>query len=137
MQTLLLPHIFFLKNKKFDYNLTSLPGEGALFVPSYDSKIFVLGAVFKPGAYPFTTYYGVRQYLTLAGGANKLAKNRKIRIITSDGKTVKARNNTVISPGDTIVVPEKYLPPEGLLSLILGLTTSVLGVTTTVLTLTR
>lgn len=128
---------FLIKDKKFDYNFPYLPGDNPLFVPSYSNQVFVLGAVFSPGPQSFTPFHGVRQYLTLAGGTTKLAKSRKVRVVRVDGKSVKAKNDTIVNPGDTIIVPEKYLPPEGLLSLVLGLTTSVLGITTTILTLTK
>lgn len=128
---------FLIKDKKFDYNLPYLPGDGELFIPSFDNRVYVLGAVFQPGPKSFAPYYGVRQYLTLAGGTTKLAKSRRVRVVRVDGKSVKAKSDTIINPGDTIVVPEKYLPPEGLLSLVLGLTTSVLGITTTILTLSK
>lgn len=131
-----VPH-FITENKKFDYNLASLPGDNPLFYPSYEERVFVLGAVAKPGPYPYTPYYNLRQFLTLAGGTTKLAKSGRIKVVNSEGKVIKASANLTLNPGDTIVVPEKYLPPEGILSLVLGITTSVLGITTTILTLTR
>ncbi|MBI2082705.1 MAG: SLBB domain-containing protein [Deltaproteobacteria bacterium] len=131
-----IPHIL-TEDKKFDYNLANLPGDNALFYPSYEERIFVLGAVGVPGPYPYSPYYGTRQYLTLAGGLTKLAKRRKIVVLTTDGRRIKAKDDTSINPGDSIIVPEKYMAPESLLSLVLGISTSALGITTTVLTLTR
>ncbi|GEM_PF-1005031 len=133
---IVIPHIL-TKDKKFDYNLAALPGDSPLFYPSYDERVFVLGAVGRPGPLPFSPYYGVRQYLTLAGGTTKLAKSRKVKIINADGKTYKATSTININPGDTIVVPEKYLPPEGILSLVLGTTATVLGLLSTILAFTR
>lgn len=130
-------HIF-TGDKKFDYNLARLPGDNPLFYPSYEERVFVLGAVAKPGPYSFSPYFGVRQYLTLAGGTTKLAKVKKIVVIHSDGTTRKVGKDKVeMNPGDTIVVPEKYMAPENVVSLVLGITTSILGITTTILTLTR
>lgn len=131
-----VPHIF-TENKKFDYNLGKLPGERSIFYPSYEERVFVLGAVALPGPYAFSPYYDVRQYLTIAGGTTKLAKSKKIRIITADGKTIKASNVTGINPGDTIVVPEKYMAPETFATLVVGIAASVVGITSAVVTLAR
>lgn len=136
----IVPH-FLTEGKKFDYNLASLPGDNALFYPSYDARVYVLGAVWLPGPVPYNPYYSTRQYLTLAGGTTKLAKSRQIRIVHVDGKTERVPRDKdrtiVVNPGDTILVPERYMPPESILSLVLGVTASTLGITTTVLTLTR
>lgn len=124
-------------NKNFDYSVSHYPGDNGLFFPTTEERIFVLGAVNTPGPLPFNPNYGVRQYLTLAGGMTKLAKNRKIYIVNSLGKIIEIRQKLEMNPGDTIVVPERYLAPESFLSLVLGITTSVLGITTAVITLAR
>ena len=134
---IVVPHFLSMK-KRFDYNLASLPGDNQLFYPSFDERVFILGAVLKPGPVPYNTYFNVGQYLTLAGGMTKLAKRHSIKIISSQGVRTRAKlDTTEIGPGDAIIVPERYMPPESLLSLTLGLAASVLGITTTVLTLTR
>ncbi len=124
-------------NKKFDYTVLSYPGDNGLFYPTTEERVFVLGAVRSPGPISFNPNYNIRQYLTLSGGTTKLAKTRSVKVISADGRAVRASQNLGINPGDSIVVPERYLAPESILSLVLGLTTSVLGITTTVLTLTR
>jgi protein involved in polysaccharide export with SLBB domain len=131
-----IPHILTEKNK-FDYNVAKLPGDNQLFFPSYEERVFVLGAVAQPGPYSFSPYYNLGQYLTLAGGTTKLAKPKKIRILTAEGKRVKADRNTQINPGDTIVVPEKYMAPETFATLVIGITSSLVAITASVLTLTR
>lgn len=131
-----VPH-FLTQDKDFDYNIGGLPGDPPIFYPSYEERVFVIGAVDQPGPQPYSPYYDVRHYLTLAGGMTKMAKHRKLRIISSLGKEQKATRTTSLNPGDTIVVPEKYMGPENYTSLVLSITTSILGITTTVLTLTR
>ena len=132
-----VPHIL-TEDKKFDYNLPQLPGDNALFYPSFEERVFVVGAVPNPGPYPYSLYFDVRQYLTMAGGTTKLAKRvSRWRLISSTGEKQRAGFDTKVNPGDTIIIPEKYLPPESILSLVLGLTASTLGITTTVLTLAR
>jgi len=131
-----VPHIF-TEGKKFDYNLGKLPGEKTVFYPSYEERVFVLGAVWRPGPYAFSPYYDVRQYLTIAGGTTKLAKLKKIKVITAEGKAIKASNTTSINPGDTIVVPEKYMAPESFATLVIGIASSIVGITSAVVVLTR
>ncbi len=131
------PH-FLTDKKTFDYNLARLPGDNQLFYPSYDERIFVLGAVAQPGPYPFSPYYGVRQYLTLAGGTTKLAKSKKVKILRTDGKMMKVSDAKLeINPGDTIIVPEKYMAPESFATLIIGITASVVGITSAIVTLAK
>lgn len=131
-----IPHIL-TKGKTFDYNVATLPGDTDLFYPSYEDRIFVIGAVQRPGTFPYSPYYSVREYLTQAGGLTKLAKEKKMKIIASNGTVKKNEDGIEINPGDTIVVPERYLRPENWLTLVLGISSTALGVTAAVLTLTR
>lgn len=116
---IVIPHKFLTKHQ-FDYNVKKLPNDN-IFYPAYDDRVFVIGAVRGPGAFDFNQYYSVRQYLTLAGGTTTMAKNGKIKVVTVDGKTYKAKGgsyNRVLNPGDTIVVPEKSVPITFYLSLL-------------------
>lgn len=132
-----VPHIF-TKETQFDYDLAKLPGENPVFYASFESRVFVLGAVNDPGPYPFSSYYNLREYITLAGGLTKLAKSaKKIHIVSSDGKRRSGTFNSAVNPGDTIVIPERYMKPESMVQLVLGITSAALGITTTVLALTR
>lgn len=129
---------FLTKGKEFDYNLPRLPGDSAIFYPSYEERVFIIGAVRQPGPYPFSPYYHVREYLTLSGGLTKDAKSeRKIKVMSSKGEVSKAKMDTVINPGDTIIIPERYMRAENWATLILGISGAALGITTTILTLTR
>lgn len=130
-----IPHVLTMKNQ-FDYNLARIPGDN-IFFPSYEERVFVLGAVYRPGPQSFSPYANLRQYLTLGGGTTRSAKIKKIRVLTQAGKTLKGKDDVAINPGDTIIVPERYLSPENWLSLGLGLVSSVLGITTTILVLAR
>lgn len=132
-----IPHQL-TKNIKFDYDIPKLPGDTEIFYPTYEDRIFVLGAVASPGPYAYSPHFNVREYLTQAGGLTKLAKSeKKIYIISSAGKERKIAKNDIVNPGDTIVVPERYMKPESMVQLILGITSAALGITTTVLALTR
>lgn len=104
----------FLTKHQFDYNVRQLPNDN-IFYPAYEDKVFVIGGVKAPGAFPFNQYYSLRQYLTLAGGTTTMAKPKKIHVVNVEGKATKAKNAEyagVINPGDTIVVPEKSVPTQ-------------------------
>lgn len=129
---IVVPHKF-LTQHEFDYNLKKLPNDN-IFYPSYENRVFVIGAVRAPGAFDFNQHYTLRQYLTLAGGTTTMAKNKKIKVVTSDGKSFAAKDanyERVVNPGDTIIVPEKAIPSSfyiGLLPTIasLGLSAAAL-----------
>lgn len=129
---IVVPHKFLAKNE-FDYNLKQLPNDN-IFYPANEDRVFVIGAVRVPGAFEFNQYYSLRQYLTLAGGTTTMAKNGKIKVVSIDGRSYKAKDGNydrVINPGDTIVVPEKSIPSSfyiGLLPTIasLGLSAAAL-----------
>ena len=129
---IVVPHKF-LTQHEFDYNLKKLPNDN-IFYPSYENRVFVIGAVRAPGAFDFNQHYSLRQYLTLAGGTTTMAKNKKIKVMTADGKSFDAKNanyDRVVNPGDTIIVPEKAIPTSfyiGLLPTIasLGLSAAAL-----------
>ncbi|MBL7684561.1 MAG: SLBB domain-containing protein, partial [Deltaproteobacteria bacterium] len=125
---IVVPHMFTTENK-FDYNLRKLPNDN-LFYPSFEDRVFVIGAVEVPGAYNFNQYYKLNNYLALAGGLNRMAK-KSVKLIDPEGNVKKLKpDNTdiLINPGDTIYVQEKALSREtwiSLLSTIAGLGLSV------------
>ena len=72
-------------------------------------KVFVLGAVNKPGAYPYQPYLNVRQAIALAGGFHEKASESKIVISPKGGASgKKAQLSDPVSPGDSIVVGESF-----------------------------
>jgi polysaccharide biosynthesis/export protein len=80
------------------------------------SRVFVLGEVTKPGAYPLRGAMTVVQALALAGGMTEFAKRSDIVILrpTSTGAQERLQLDyedavksaaIMLSPGDTVVVP--------------------------------
>ncbi len=83
-------------------------------------KVFITGAVTKPGEYPLTGPRTVMQLISLAGGVTQYANIENISILrqeqgrtrsfnfnykdVSQGRNV--QQNIQLQPGDTIVVPE-------------------------------
>jgi len=82
-------------------------------------KVFISGLVGRPGAYPLSGAVTVLQMLSMAGGVNEFADDKKIIIMrTENGKQralkfnlsdvkkgKKLQQNIELKPGDTIVVP--------------------------------
>ncbi len=103
---------------------TITPGS-TLFIPTQQKEIktglrtiYVMGEVFKPGAYeaaPGTKFFDI---LASAGGPNRFADARKIKIIRASGKVdafnLKAYSEGLteisiptLSPGDAVFIPEQ------------------------------
>ncbi|NQY48490.1 MAG: SLBB domain-containing protein [Colwellia sp.] len=100
------------------------PGS-TLFIPIQEEEvksglrtIYVMGEVFKPGAYEAPAGSKFFDILANAGGPTRFAESRKIRIIRTTGKvdafdlqayTEGLTQITIptVSPGDAIFVPEK------------------------------
>ena len=82
-------------------------------------RVYILGEVGRPGAYPLLPDMTVLQALSSAGGFTQFANSKKIYVLRSEsGKQVKypfnyrqvvagqyTQQNIVLQPGDTIVVP--------------------------------
>lgn len=93
-----------------------------VFVKEYNSKrVFVLGAVQKPGTFPYDENMSVVQAITLAGGFKDLADpNGTVVTRVIDGEeqrfivpvehiTRGEHANFVLRPGDIVFVPEGIL----------------------------
>jgi protein involved in polysaccharide export with SLBB domain len=100
------------------------PGS-TLFIPIQQEEIktglrtiYVMGEVFKPGAYEAPAGTKFFDILANAGGPTRFAESRKIRIIRSSGKVdafdlqaytegLTQVETPTVSPGDAVFVPEK------------------------------
>ena len=107
---------------EWDYEL--LDGD-ALRVPQIPLSVNVMGAVYSSNTQVYNTHKGINAYINDAGGALKNAHKRMLYLLKSDGTSVKLTRSTAmlsskewrgphgavvkIEPGDTIVVPVKYL----------------------------
>jgi len=119
------------KGTKFDYNVASIPGD-QVFYPSYEDRVFVLGGIAFPGAYEFSPYYSVNQYITLAGGMTDRGKP-KFRLISIDGKNKKVKPSDRVNPGDTIVVKQSWMTPASWMSFALGIASFGLSASATII----
>jgi polysaccharide export outer membrane protein len=91
---------------------TALHDGDTIFVPRAES-IYVFGQVKNPGAYAMqqrdTT---VLQALSLAGGVadrGSTSRIRVVRIVNGEKKDIRVKLTDPVQPGDTIVVPERFL----------------------------
>ncbi len=130
-----IPNVITAQNE-FDFNVESLPGEQP-FYPSYEDRVFVLGGVKFPGAYPFSPHYNLSQYLSLAGGVSERGKVSKIKIIAPDGKVRKGVDGMVVNPGDSISVKERWLSPTGWITFMVSIASFGLSASATILALQR
>jgi protein involved in polysaccharide export with SLBB domain len=92
-------------------------------VPPVPATINVIGAVYNQTSFLYARARRAGAYLQLAGGPNRNADLRREFIIRADGEVVSRRrgetiwsgnefSNLHISPGDTIVIPEKTYKPS-------------------------
>lgn len=106
-----VPHKFNI-GKDFDYSTTDLPGDHISF-PGYMDRVFTTGGVQSPKAIRYDPRLQASNYISIAGGQSRLAKDR-IEIIRLDGTKIKASINDApqINPGDTIIVDQQKIAPE-------------------------
>jgi polysaccharide export outer membrane protein len=86
--------------------------------------VYINGAVRKPGPYPLGGPMTVLQLITIAGGLDEFAQKKKIIVISGTQRNAKgeavtwivnyediekgrnlSKNNIILNPGDTVVVP--------------------------------
>lgn len=85
-----------------------------IVIPSARRSIFVEGAVMRTGSYEFNPRFGIDEYVANAGGRARTASELiDAKLIHPSGVTVPYRRDAVVSPGDTIIVPERsFTRPE-------------------------
>ena len=100
-----------VENGELSRNVVLQDGD-TIYVPRADrNRIFVTGEVRTPGPYSIPEGTTVLQALTLAGGPTENASMGRIeikRLINGKQKTIKAKPDTVVEFGDTIVVRERF-----------------------------
>lgn len=111
---IVVPHIF-TNDKEFDYAFPNLPTDD-VFYPSYNDKVYVAGAVLQAGPFDYQGYLTPMDYINMAGPDPQKASLRKIQVMRPDGTRVKKVKHYALSPGDTILVPERKLTGGNVLS---------------------
>jgi polysaccharide biosynthesis/export protein len=85
-----------------------------IVIPTVRRSVLVEGAVSRAGSYEFNPRFGISEYISHAGGRTRTARDlTDIKVIHPSGVVVPYRRDAVVSPGDTIVVPERsFTRPE-------------------------
>ena len=78
-----------------------------IIIPENFDYIEVLGAVLKPGRYPFDENISFSKYIDIAGGLTKTAMNKKFIIKVATGQRLRYSRKVTIENGDTIFIPEQ------------------------------
>jgi len=111
-----------IRNTAWDYELQN--GD-ALNVPTVPITVNVMGAVYSSSSQTYRPNTSINAYVNAAGGPVKNAHKRMLYLLKSDGSTIKLTRSTallsskqwtppqgfsaIVEPGDTIVVPLKYV----------------------------
>ncbi|MCR4817732.1 MAG: SLBB domain-containing protein [Fretibacterium sp.] len=119
-----------IKDTVWDFELQD--GD-ALKVPEVPLTVNVMGAVYASTSQLYNPAMGINGYVNAAGGAVKIAHKRMLYLLKSDGTVVRLTRSTAmfsskewraphgfsaaVEPGDTIVVPVKYLDSQSFDSL--------------------
>jgi len=85
-----------------EYNVALHDGDH-IVVPRAQ-QVFISGQVRSPGAFSVPSGATVLQALTLAGGLTERGTNRGIRILRDKKELKNVKLDTVVRPGDTIIV---------------------------------
>ena len=101
-----------------------------LRIPDTPLTVNIMGAVYSSSSHIYNPNMGINAYVSSAGGALKNAHKRMLYLLKSDGTTIRLTRSTSmisskmwkaprgysakIEPGDTIVVPVKYLDRQNI-----------------------
>lgn len=93
-----------------DQALNVLLNEGdVVTVPTAPTSVTVVGQVQKGGTFVFEPGTVLSYYLGMAGGYGDRASTGNIKINRWGGKTLSAREDTQIEPGDVVIVGEMQI----------------------------
>lgn len=79
-----------------------------IVIPPMRHSILVEGAVTRAGLYTYNPTFSVPEYLAMAGGRTRSARDLdEIKLVEPNGKTQAYRTGMRLNPGDAILVPER------------------------------
>lgn len=92
-----------------------------IVIPTMQRSITVEGAVARAGSYEFNPRFGIAEYIARAGGRTRIALDlSNAQLIRASGTVQKYRRDAVVSPGDTIVVPERTFTRPEIVQIVVG-----------------
>ena len=89
-----------------------------LLIPKKPSQVMVTGQVYNASAIGYRPNKSAKWYLSQAGGPTQLANKGAAFVIRADGTVISSSSsglfignamNSVLQPGDMVVVPEKAI----------------------------
>ncbi|MEP6514103.1 MAG: SLBB domain-containing protein, partial [Parafilimonas sp.] len=89
-----------------------IPGD-ELFVPKFNAQVRINGSVLFPTQIPYNEKYGMRYYISSAGGISPDGKRSRIYVLYANGKAASTRRFLFfktypdVKPGTEIIVPAK------------------------------
>lgn len=85
-----------------------------IVIPTALRSVLVEGAVARVGSYEFNPRFGIAEYIARAGGRTRSALDlTDAQLIRATGVVLPYRRDAIVSPGDTIVIPERtFTRPE-------------------------
>ena len=96
---------------KVDSESLKIQDGDTIFVPKVD-VFYIYGQVSQPGKYRWEKNLTVEKAVITAGGFTDIASKRRIKIQRKESegqeKKIRARLDTPVEPGDTVIVPESF-----------------------------
>ena len=118
------------------YDLVLQPGD-EIYVPEQQSIVKISGDVMFPNAVVYEPGKKLNYYVDMAGGYGQTARKNKAYIVYMNGTVAKAKRNTEIEPGCTIIVPSKPQRPGTNWEKVLAMATSFSSVAALAATITN
>ena len=86
----------------------------SIFIPKNPYTINVFGEVLNPISFEYKKNMSIAEAIDIAGGYKEYAKKNGVYVIKANGITEKANRNIFVrnirlEPGDSIVVPRKFI----------------------------
>jgi polysaccharide export outer membrane protein len=108
--------------------------DDTIVIPPRQYSVLVQGAVARSGLYNYNPTFGIPEYIALAGGRTRTARDLdETELIDTDGRTHAFRRELKPSPGDSILVPERNFTRTEIAQLILaGASIVVSGIAVTI-----
>jgi protein involved in polysaccharide export with SLBB domain len=92
-----------------------LQADDAIYIPRFSETIFVVGEVLEPGAFRFSESLKTQDYIDLAAGKTRFARDKDAYLILPSGQIQRLHarkglfsfnsSDAALLPGSTIVVP--------------------------------
>ena len=103
--------------RELEQVVTKRYGDGFLRSPQVSVQVinyrpfFILGEVRTPGSYPYVNGMRLVTAVAIAGGYTPRAQTRRMVVVRAGGgasREIEAAEDTLIYPGDTIRIPERF-----------------------------